>query len=782
MINLNLAQQEAVTSPHNNILVLAGAGSGKTRVLTERIGWLLQQGIGLASIMAVTFTNKAASEMRHRVEKKLGVSLQSMWLGTFHGLAHRFLRLHWHEAGLEQNFQIIDSDDQLRLIKRIHKDLNLSEEQWQPKQSQHYINRNKDAGLRPKQIHAHDYASKMLLQIYETYSLACKKANLVDFSELLLRAYEVLQEQPSLLEHYKQRFQHVLIDEFQDTNSLQYAWVKLLTQNSACLLVVGDDDQSIYSWRGADVENMRNLKHDFPNLHTIRLEQNYRSTSNILQVANAVIANNSNRLGKNLWTDGNAGELVSIYGAYNELEEAKYIVNKIIAFKKELYTQTNLSLETNAQGLKLSDIAILYRSNAQSRLFEEQLINYGIQYRIYGGLRFFERAEIKDVLAYLRLVVNCHDDGALERIINVPTRGIGETTLISVREYAKHNQVSLFTSIEEMLMQKILNSRAVSALGSFYDLINTIRSKINTLTLAELTDYVIKSSGLYDYFAKDKSEKKAMRLDNLEELVHATQQFMIDNHEENNTLNLLTSFLANASLESGEMVQAKEDNDCVQLMTLHSAKGLEFHTVFLCGLEEGLFPHAMSVNEENGLEEERRLCYVGITRARVKLYCTYAESRQWYGSSSYRKISRFLTEIPEELLCNENDNERSASYRSTKTTQNSYNTDNSYNSYSDKSYSEKNYSKNSYSSFANNANNLKKHSNNNANIANTFTQKSTVTQQSAGFNVGQRVTHAKFGEGTIMGFEGSGESLLIQIKFNKFGTKWLSPLYAKLIA
>lgn len=752
-MNLNTAQNEAVTSDKNTILVLAGAGSGKTRVLTERISWLIQKGIALDNIMAVTFTNKAANEMRHRLEQKLGLTLNKMWLGTFHGLAHRFLRLHWQEAGFGQTFHIIDADDQSRLIKRVQKEMNLDEEKWPVKQAQSFINRNKDMCLRPQHIKASDHVTATLLKVYDAYSLACKRGDLVDFGELLLRAYEVLKEKPELLAYYKKRFHHILIDEFQDTNSLQYVWIKMLAQGSSNLLVVGDDDQSIYSWRGANVENIQHLTHDFSNVHIVRLEQNYRSTSNILQAANAVIANNQKRMGKKLWTDGKEGEQITVYAAYNETEEAKYVINKIYAIKN--------SLKIN----KLCDVAILYRSNAQSRLFEEQLLNAGIPYRIYGGLRFFERAEIKDVLAYLRVMMNCHDDAALERIINVPTRGIGETTLLTVREYARQQQISLFAAIEEMLEKKLVSGRAITTLANFYELIKALSQHIDKMKLDELTTHVVKTTGLYDYFAQDKNERNAMRVDNLEELVNAAKQFVVDNQEGlTENLSVLTSFLANAALESGEVPQAVSSDDCVQLMTLHSAKGLEFNTVFLCGLEEGLFPHLMSMTTANDLEEERRLCYVGITRARHKLYCTYAESRQWHGVTSFRQMSRFLTEIPEELLaqddvlteCRKNLGHHTSTHSST----------NSWSNKSTKIYANK--------SFARPAPGLKQE----------FGDKScrtSATKECAGFVIGQRVNHAKFGEGTIIGFEGDGEHLLIQIKFTKYGTKWLSPMYAKFL-
>jgi len=765
-MNLNDAQNEAVTSNKNAILVLAGAGSGKTRVLTERIGWLMQQGVALDSIMAVTFTNKAANEMRHRLEQKIGMKLNRMWLGTFHGLAHRFLRLHWQEAGFDQNFHIIDSEDQYRLIRRIQKELNLDEEKWPAKQAQAFINRNKDMCLRPQDVKPYDHIAATLLKVYEAYSVSCKRGNLIDFAELLLRTYEVLQEKPDILAHYKKRFHHILIDEFQDTNSLQYLWIKMLAQDSANLLVVGDDDQSIYSWRGAKVENIQLLINDFVDVHVVRLEQNYRSTSNILQAANAVIANNQNRMGKNLWTSGAAGELITLYTAYNETEEAKYVVKKIHAIKN--------SLQIN----KLCEVAILYRSNAQSRLFEEQLLYSGIPYRIYGGLRFFERAEIKDVLAYLRVMINVNDDAALERIINVPTRGIGETTLLLLRNYARQQQISLFAAIEEMIAQKLVAARAATNLGNFCQLLQSLQQHISDMRLEELTEHVIKTSGLHDYFAQDKNERNLMRTDNLEELVNAAKQFAQDyqsNFEQGtSTLEMLTGFLANASLEAGEAPQAVASDDCVQLMTLHSAKGLEFHTVFLCGLEEGLFPHMMSITKSDDQEEERRLCYVGITRARHKLYCTYAENRQWYGVTSFRQKSRFLAEIPEELFDMEDSllDCRSTGYSGTGS---GYRSESGVGSSSRSGVGTG--AKSSRSTWVSSAM-TRTHAT--KPIEKSKANGGMSESECAGFAIGQRVSHAKFGDGIIMDFEGQGEHLLIQIKFARIGSKWLSPAYAKL--
>jgi len=746
MLNLNSAQSTAVTALDQTILVLAGAGSGKTRVLTQRIGWLIRQGIPINKIMAVTFTNKAVNEMRHRLEQMLGINLKNMWLGTFHSLAHRFLRLHYLEANLDQNFQIIDADDQLRLIRRIHKNFNLSEEKWQPKQSQLFINKNKEACIRPIHLRPTSPIEATLLKVYQAYAENCQRGNLVDFSELLLRAYEILHEKPELLAHYKQRFNHILVDEFQDTNSLQYIWIKTLALDSANLMAVGDDDQSIYGWRGADVENIQHLLNDFPHPKIIRLEQNYRSTSVILKAANAVIINNKKRLGKKLWTDsdGNEDELITLYGAYSEFDEAKYVINKIVAIKNTINNQQ-----------KLGETAILYRSNAQSRLFEEHCIQMQIPYRIYGGLRYFERAEIKDALAYLRLITNPHDDAALERIINIPTRGIGDTTLLQLRNYAQQQQVSWFIALQEILDKQLFATRAATAIKNFLELLQLISKQAIQLELYQLVAYVIKTSGLYNHFAKDSSEKNLMRIDNLEELVNATKQFAVNNkHDyEDNNISLLRAFLANAALESNdtERHHTLPSEDCVQLMTLHTAKGLEFNTVFLCGMEDGLFPHVMSLESPGGLEEERRLCYVGITRARRKLYLTWAKNRQLHGVSSMRRSSRFLKEIPAELITEDS--------ILTKVQPINF-------------CPEKN--KHKYQS-----NNNQQYRSDNKNCHNNRDSDNT-NHNLIGFKIGQKVKHQKFGEGTIVSFEGQGEYLLVQVKFTHTGTKWLSPQYAKL--
>jgi DNA helicase-2/ATP-dependent DNA helicase PcrA len=627
---LNTAQYEAVTSKSRNLLVLAGAGSGKTRVLVYRIAWLLQnENIAPFNILAVTFTNKAAREMRGRLEIILNIPLGNMWVGTFHGLAHRLLRTHWQDAKLLQTFQILDNEDQLKLIKQVQNSLNIDIEKWPIKQSQWFINSNKDEGLRPKHLqNSGDLLTDTLRRIYQAYEEACQRNGLVDFAELLLSCYELWSKNPILLNHYQQRFNHILIDEFQDTNTIQYAWIKLLADNkSSSLTVVGDDDQSIYSWRGAKVENIYRITQDFPDTKIIRLEQNYRSTGNILTAANKVIANNANRLGKNLWTSDVTGELLTLYAAFNETNEARFIVDCI---NKHL-----------SNGATHNEIAILYRSNAQSRALEEQLIQAEIPYCIYGGVKFFNRAEIKDTLAYLRLIANRNNDTAFERIVNIPSRGIGDTTLNLLRNYAQLNKVSLW----ETAKQIELSSRAANALQKFLQLIDNATKEIENLPLHEQIEHILYCSKLREHFAKDKTETGLMRLENLDELITAAYQFEPDKNED---LSALQAFLAYAALESNED-RATTDNN-VQLMTIHSAKGLEFPIVFLSGMESGLFPHYSSLEDRNKLEEERRLCYVGMTRAMRKLYLTYAQIRRLHGSETYRAPSIFLREIPMELI------------------------------------------------------------------------------------------------------------------------------------
>ncbi|MBN3113661.1 DNA helicase II [Pectobacterium brasiliense] len=708
---LNDKQRDAVAAPRSNLLVLAGAGSGKTRVLVHRIAWLLSvENCSPYSIMAVTFTNKAAAEMRHRIDHLIGTSQGGMWIGTFHGLAHRLLRAHHMDANLPQDFQILDSEDQLRLLKRLIRALNLDEKQWPPRQAMWFINGKKDEGLRPQHIESYGNPIEQTWQrVYQAYQEACDRAGLVDFAELLLRAHELWLKKPHVLNHYRERFTNILVDEFQDTNRIQYAWIRMLAGDSAKVMIVGDDDQSIYGWRGAQVENIQLFLKDFAGAETIRLEQNYRSTSNILKAANALIAHNGGRLGKNLWTDGVEGEPISLYCAFNELDEARYVVNRIKTWHEN--------------GGALKDNAILYRSNAQSRVLEEALLQQSMPYRIYGGMRFFERQEIKDALSYLRLIANRNDDAAFERVVNTPTRGIGDRTLDVVRQTARDRQLTLWQSTRALLQEKVLAGRAAASLQRFIELIDALAYETSELPLHIQTDRAIKDSGLWSMYEQEKGEKGQARVENLEELVTATRQFSYQ--EEDQDLMPLQAFLSHAALEAGEG-QADANQDAVQLMTLHSAKGLEFPQVFIVGMEEGMFPSQMSLDEGGRLEEERRLAYVGVTRAMEKLTITYAESRRLYGKEAYHRPSRFVGELPEE--CVEEVRLRASVSRP----------------------------------------------------VNHQRLGTPITQNDSGYKLGQRVRHAKFGEGTIVNLEGSGDHARLQVAFQGQGIKWLVAAYARL--
>ncbi|MBF0676829.1 DNA helicase II [Pseudomonas sp.] len=720
--SLNDAQRQAVAAPRGRQLVLAGAGSGKTRVLVHRIAWLIQvEHASAHSILSVTFTNKAAAEMRQRIEQLLSLNPAGMWVGTFHGLAHRLLRAHWQEAGLAQNFQILDSDDQQRLVKRVIRELGLDDNKWPARQAQWFINGQKDEGLRPQHIQASgDLFLATMRTIYEAYEAACARAGVIDFSELLLRALDLWRDQPGLLAHYQKRFRHVLVDEFQDTNAVQYAWLRLLAQGGDSLMVVGDDDQSIYGWRGAKIENLHQYSQDFPDVDTVRLEQNYRSTATILKAANALIANNQGRLGKELWTDGEEGEPLALYAAYNEHDEARYVVEGIERAIKD--------------GMARSDIAILYRSNAQSRVLEEALLRERIPYRIYGGQRFFERAEIKNAMAYLRLLQTRHNDAALERVINLPARGIGEKTVEALRDFARQQDLSLWAAIHEATGLKAITGRAASALNAFVELIDELALKVEGLPLHSMAQRVIEESGLLAYHRDEKGEKGQTRVENLEELVSAARAFdHYEGEEGDEAQTPLAAFLDHASLEAGEQ-QAAEREDSVQLMTLHSAKGLEFPLVFLVGLEEGLFPHKMSLEEPGRLEEERRLAYVGITRAMQRLIMSYAETRRLYGSETYNKVSRFVREIPAGLV---------QEVRLSNSISRPY-------------------------------------GQNTQHAAGSMFAGAAVPD--TGFNLGQRVRHALFGEGVILNFEGSGAQARVQVNFAQEGSKWLMLGYAKLEA
>ncbi len=714
---LNDKQREAVAASKKNMLVLAGAGSGKTRVLVQRIAWLMKvEQVSSHSILAVTFTNKSAAEMRSRVEQAVDGNTHGMWIGTFHGLAHRLLRMHFQEANLPQSFQVLDSDDQLRLVKRIIRSLALDEKKWPAKQFVWYINGKKDEGLRPNHIDTQfDPSEQVFVKVYKMYQETCDRSGLVDFAELLLRAHELWLNNPELLTHYQQRFGQILVDEFQDTNAIQYAWLTMLGKANSHVMIVGDDDQSIYGWRGAKIENIERFIKEYNNVQTIRLEQNYRSTANILNASNQLISNNNNRMGKKLWTDDSEGEKISIYTAFNEIDEARFIAGRIRQWQDD--------------GGKLDEVAILYRSNAQSRLMEEALLQSQLPYRIYGGQRFFERQEIKDALAYLRLINNRDDDAAFERIINTPTRGIGNQTVALVRDAARSLQVTLWQACQQMLLTEELKGRSAKTIKNFVNLVDQLEDDSTSLDLDQQANFVIQYSGLKAMYQAEKGERAEQRIENLNELVTACQTFEADPEllEEQSPL---TAFLTHAALESGES-QADEYESAVQLMTMHSAKGLEFPLVFIAGLEEGMFPSQQSLEEIGRLEEERRLCYVGMTRAMKKLYLSHAESRRLYGQEKYHKPSRFLRELP--ASCIEEIRMQSQVTRPV----------------------------------------------NVGRLSSTFTQESF---ENTGFSLGQQVMHAKFGEGVVLNYEGSGPQSRIQVNFANVGSKWLVVEYANLQA
>ncbi|WP_109125352.1 DNA helicase II [Dyella sp. C11] len=719
---LNDAQREAVCAPPGNYLVLAGAGSGKTRVLTHRIGWLTQvMGLSPWSILAVTFTNKAAGEMRARLDQLIPGGTQGLTVGTFHGIAHRLLRRHWREAGLPEAFQILDADDQQRIIKRVIAGLGLDEARFPPRQATWQINQWKDEGKRADSIEHRDHPmTRTMVQIYQAYEEACRRAGLVDFAELLLRAHELWLHNPAILEHYRDRWRYLLIDEFQDTNTLQYAWIRVLAGQTGQVFVVGDDDQAIYGWRGAKVENVQQFLRDFPGAKTIKLEQNYRSTSTILKAANSVIARNGGRLGKQLWTDGGEGERIALYAAYNEQDEARFVVERI--------------REYVAEHGEARDIAILYRSNAQSRNFEEQLMQRDIRFRVYGGQRFFDRAEIKDALAYLRLSSNRQDDAAFERAVNTPPRGIGDRTLDVLRRRARAESSSMWeAALSELSGGSELAGRAKNAVKAFLTMIEDMARAFagtgvgDALALAEQIDHAISHTGLRDFYEKDSRGNAESRVENLDELVNVASRFELTPDDEEAGLSELAAFLSHAALEAGEG-QGEAWDDCVQLMTLHSAKGLEFPVVFLVGMEEGLFPSQRSVEDEGRLEEERRLAYVGITRARERLFITHAESRRMHGVEMLARPSRFLAEIPPELI--------------------------------DEVRPRVQVSRPLYGARPNSG--------------------SISLEESMPLKLGQRVSHPSFGEGTVVSAEGSGAHMRIQVNFSSSGSKWLVYAYANL--
>ena len=726
LAGLNNKQLEAVTLPQQSALILAGAGSGKTRVLTARIAWLIQTGqVSPSGLLAVTFTNKAAKEMLTRITASLPINTRGMWVGTFHGLCNRLLRAHHREAGLPVSFQILDTADQLSAIKRLMKQMNVDDEKFPPKQVQGYINSCKEEGLRAHSVDAYDAHSQRLREIFEEYDKQCQREGVADFAELLLRCYELLERDTNIRQHYQNRFKYILVDEFQDTNRLQYLWLKLLAGQSKdgghnCMFAVGDDDQSIYGFRGARVGNMRDFESDFHIQHVVKLEENYRSHSNILNAANAIISHNKNRLGKNLWTSAGAGEPIRVYQAYNDNDEAQFIVDEI----KMLH----------AEGMALGDIALLYRSNAQSRVLEHALFSANLPYRVYGGLRFFERAEIKHALAYMRLIANANDDTALLRVINFPARGIGARSLEQLQESARAENCSLW----QAAINKVGNGKAgTKGLDGFVALIRQMVDEAYGITLAELTELATTLSGLKSHYQNEKEGED--RIANLEELVTAAVAFTNQDFGNHNNVDgeteqdLLTQFLSHASLEAGEH-QADVGREALQLMTVHASKGLEFKAVFISGLEEGLFPHEQSTYEANGLEEERRLMYVAVTRARQRLYISHAQSRMLHGQVRYGIPSRFLDEIPDELLKHLN---------SKPVTKSGSNYD--YNQ-----------------------------------LPAVMGKQSREQKNAMPWKIGQQVAHNKFGNGVVVSYEGNANDMRVQVNFGREGLKWLALEFVKL--
>jgi DNA helicase-2/ATP-dependent DNA helicase PcrA len=711
--NLNEKQKQSVSLGDGiNALILAGAGSGKTRVLTHRIHYLVsEKNIHVDNILAVTFTNKAANEMKERLTDLLRRPIGRMWVGTFHSIAHRILRSHAIEANLSPNFQILDAQDQFRIVKRLMKENRVDDTKFPIKKIQWFINQQKDEGILPHQIDAgYNYFVKQSAKIFDLYEKHCQTNDLVDFAGLLLRTYQLLNDNQTILTNYQEKFKYILIDEFQDTNRIQYQWLKLLHTQQNHIFSVGDDDQSIYGWRGAKIENIQKIENDFKPIKVIKLEQNYRSTGNILSASNALIANNNNRLEKSLWTESVDGDLINVFNARTETEEAQYVVGAI-------KSQFN-------QGRSLNECAILYRSNAQSREFEHSLREQNLNYRIYGGLRFFERAEIKDAMGYIRLIENTSDNIAFERIVNFPTRGIGQTTIEKIRSHAIEHHTDLFQS--SIAIVNILPTRASNALQAFIDLIESISDSIKNLTLKEKVNYILLQSGLITHYANDKTNKAGSKSENLSELVNAATKYK---HEEDNEMNETQGFIALATLDSsGDSNQS--NHDCVQLMTVHSAKGLEFPVVFLAGLEEDLFPSRQRVNDPPNTDEERRLCYVGMTRAMQSLTLSYASRRFINGQIFHSMQSRFLDEIPKSFL----------------------------------TYIKNPNSEKTYWGYENNRNDNTK----------------LVATPDSIYSIGQVVKHSKFGLGTIVNYEGSGDSMRLQIKFQKVGMKWLISSYAKL--
>jgi len=710
--SLNEPQRQAVTSDSQNLLVLAGAGSGKTRVIAHRVAWLIKaNGINPHSILTVTFTNKAAREMRGRIEGIVEQEMGNFWCGTFHGISHRLLRTHWEEAGLRREFAILDSEDQYRVIKRVSKSMGLDDTKWPPRQIQWFINKQKDECRRSKDVEtSDDYFAEKMNEVYRAYEELCERESLVDFGELLLRTYLLLKSNPDVLGHYKKRFRHILVDEFQDTNEVQYQFLRLLCEGDSHIMSVGDDDQSIYGWRGAKSENINRFTKDYKNTEIIRLEQNYRSTSVILGAANSVIKNNQGRMGKELWTDQKEGEPISIYSAYNEDDEARYVVGSIQNWLE--------------QGRNLSEVAILYRSNAQSRALEEAILREGLAYRIYGGLRFYERAEIKNAMSYLRLVFGREDDAAFERVINIPPRGIGAKTLDIIRSRAQKLESSLWKACEDLIETEELTPRASQSVQGFMTAFKDLTLETKDLVLRDLVDHVIQRSGLIEYHKKEAGEKGRTRVENLAELVTAASDFEPEPLDEAEEVPLKL-FIDHAALDAGE-TQASEHESAIQLMTLHSAKGLEFPLVFITGFEEGLFPHKLSIEEPDQLQEERRLCYVGMTRSMERLFIVHAEMRNLHGTETFNPPSRFLREIPAELT-------------------------------------------------------LEVRTGGSIPRRNATTRKVSKGEvPDTEFKLGQRVFHEVFGEGVILNYEGQGSNARVEVNFDSSKTKWLMVSYAKL--
>jgi DNA helicase-2/ATP-dependent DNA helicase PcrA len=793
LANLNAEQLEAVTLPAQPALILAGAGSGKTRVLTTRIAWLLQTGqVSPGGIMAVTFTNKAAKEMQARLGAMIPVNVRGMWIGTFHGLCNRFLRAHWKLAGLPQGFQILDSSDQVSAVKRIVKAMNLDEERFVPKQVAWFIAGSKEEGLRPDDVHVQDGQTQKLVEIYRAYEEQCRREGVVDFAELLLRAYELMRDNEAVREHYRHRFQHLLVDEFQDTNRLQYAWLKMFAGPHGAVFAVGDDDQSIYGFRGALVGNMADFEREFRVGKVIKLEQNYRSFGNILDAANHLIDRNSRRLGKNLRTDAGPGEPVRIYEATSDFAEAQWFLEE--------------AQQLHRAGTARSEIAVLYRSNAQSRVIESALFNAGIPYRVYGGLRFFERAEVKHALAYLRLIENPNDDTSFLRVVNFPTRGIGTRSIEQLQDAARASGRSLHQSIASV------SGRAAASLAAFDSLVERMREATRGLTLREIIEHMLHESGLLEFYRADKDG--ADRVENLEELMNAAEAFVTQegfgkdavalpvdelapgalaqrttshdvpgvelsapvtpDAETGEIMSPLAAFLTHASLEAGDN-QAEAGQDAVQLMTIHSAKGLEFDSVFITGLEEGLFPHENSLSTEDGLEEERRLMYVAITRARKRLYLSFSQTRLLHGQTRYNVKSRFVEELPEANVRWITPRNQGFGSGYAREYQQAWQRGTGLGSVVGAGRSG-----GDWRGSGGSGGGYGSHAPAPPPLPAAMQQGRSASAGGHKFRQGQSVFHTKFGEGVILTLEGSGEEARAQVNFGRHGMKWLALSVAKL--